>query len=581
MEFRKILPKKSSMNIERYSYLSNQELKEIIDQFDIFFQLVLQLHLFMPKNSKSVELSNLMTKILSRKESVQFMYNLSPVKVYLNDFNIYRQHMLRTLKEKERKNLPVNLSIEDNCWKEIYDKILERAREADLYMDLPKIALRPTPAEEGKNLEEAIEEQIETIAKKKRNRELGFDDDGCIANKEIKEEYFKIKIEEDVCNVREVQVCQYELELWKKEIFFEFYPQSSILQAPVLETYDVLHTISKLPRINNRDKTKFLKLLTPLFNKQYIPIFHKKGLKISTSYKFSHLDDCLLLMGLNRFGTKNFGLIQNIFLPHKTVNEIKNRYKNCTRFKSIHNIIKHWKYKQTLPLTPLEEINFEKARRWFGYNNYNLIQKYFLPNRNCRFLKLNFENDSKLLGKRAQMELTESEKKKIQNDINFELFRLNYPQERTRLAIICEDKEYQKKKMRIYNMMTDAANEKTMPRKKKRRRAKKEKKEKKTTELFNFENNEGIWEAEMPTTSRRKKILNKIELLDKHYFKNPQKKKEKFEINVQSSMKDSAAEVWVLEPTIEELDNAQSVFLANSSDYSEHEGKIFEKFIMN
>ena len=50
------------------------------------------------------------------------------------------------------------------------------------------------------------------------------------------------------------------------------------------------------------------------------------------------------------------------------------------------------------------------------------------------------------------MELTESEKKKIQNDINFELFRLNYPQERTRLAIICEDKEYQKKKMRIYNM---------------------------------------------------------------------------------------------------------------------------------
>ena len=584
MEFRKILPKKCSVNVERYSYLSNQELKEIIDQFDIFFQLVLQLHLFMPKNSKSVELSNMITKILSRKESVQFMYNLTPVKVYLNDFNIYRQHMLRTLKEKERKQLPIKMNVEDSFWKKIYDKILEKAREVDVYMDLPKIVVNPGAVfpREGKHLEEAIEEQIETIAKKKKNRELGFDDDGCIANKEIREEYIKIRIEEDVCNIREVEVCQYELELWKKEIFFEFYPQSSILQAPVLETYDVLHTISKLPGINNRDKTKFLKLLTPLFSKQYIPIFHKKGLKISTSYKFSHLDDCLLLMGLNRFGTKNFGLVQNIFLPHKTVNEIKNRYKNCTRFKSIHNIIKHWKYKQTIPLTRLEEINFEKARRWFGYNNYNLIQKYFLPNRNCRFLKLNFENDSKLLGKRSQMELSETENRKIRNDINFELFRLNYPQERTRLAIICEDKEYQKKQMRIYNMMSDTIAEKPTQRRRRKKRQRRDKRpgdklrepaDAQATQKWKT----GVAEAK----EKKKKSLNKIQLLDKRYFKKSKAQpQEKRTINVQSSQVESK-EVWVLQPTIEELDQARSLFLSKSPNYSESKGKFYEIFDMN
>jgi hypothetical protein len=289
-------------------------------------------------------------------------------------------------------------------------------------------------------------------------------------------------------------------------------------------------------------------------------------------------------MGLNRFGTKNFGLVQNIFLPHKTVNEIKNRYKNCTRFKSIHNIIKHWKYKQTFPLTHLEEINFEKARRWFGYNNYNLIQKYFLPNRNCRFLKLNFENDSKLIGKRSQMELTDVENRKVQNDINFELFRLNYPQERTRLAIICEDKEYQKKQMRIYNMMSDTIIEKPVQRRKRRKRQKKEKKNPhKDSGLFYLPESKDIWDLDFnkQKEKKKKKVLNKIQLLDKKYFKNNKKceKKEKLKINIQSSHIDPD-NIWVMEPTIQELDKATSLFLEQSSQYSENNKSIYEVFNM-
>ena len=554
MEFRKILPKKSSANVERYWYLSNQELKEIIDQFDIFFQLVLQLHLFMGKNSKSVELSNMLTRILSKKESVQFLYNLTPVKVYLNDFNIYRQHILRTLREREARRIELQPKREDFFWKKVYDKILERAREFDLQMDLPDVKA-VSKGKQGRTLEEEIERQIDSIAKKQRDRELGFDDDGCIAHKELKEEYIKIRVEEDVVDAREVEVCQYELELWKKELFFEFYPQSSVLQAPVLETFEVLDTITNLPRINDRDKSKFLKLLGPLFSRQYIPVFHKKGLKISTSYKFSHLDDCLLLMGLNRFGTKNFALIQGIFLPRKSVNEIKNRYKNCTRFKSIHNIIKHWKYKQTVPLTRLEEINFEKGRRWFGYNNYNLIQKYFLPNRNCRFLKLNFEHNQKLLGKRAQVELTDAEKRKVANDINFELFRLNYPQERTRLALVCADKEFEKKQIRIYSMISEPVQEQSLP-KKRRRRAKKQKKRAAR----------GGWE---------KKVYSKAKLLDRKIFSGKGRPKEEFQIDFRSAGLEN--QLWVLEPEEEEMESALETFVSGSSGrWNPHREQLYE-----
>ena len=95
-------------------------------------------------------------------------------------------------------------------------------------------------------------------------------------------------------------------------------------------------------------------------------------------------------------------MIQKYFLSFKSLDEIKNRFKNLTRFKSNMNIIKNWKILQIANLTTDEEMNLRKGKIWFGEENYALISKYFLPQRTAKFLRLNDNNDQKLAIKRSQ-----------------------------------------------------------------------------------------------------------------------------------------------------------------------------------
>ena len=60
------------------------------------------------------------------------------------------------------------------------------------------------------------------------------------------------------------------------------------------------------------------------------------GEKMATSVsnnnrrKFSRMDDNMMILGLQEFGQKNMEQIRVHWLPRKTVNEIKHRYKNLT-----------------------------------------------------------------------------------------------------------------------------------------------------------------------------------------------------------------------------------------------------------
>ena len=46
--------------------------------------------------------------------------------------------------------------------------------------------------------------------------------------------------------------------------------------------------------------------------------------------KFTYVDDNFLLLGLRQYGYKEIELIRQNWLPNKTANEIRHRYKNMT-----------------------------------------------------------------------------------------------------------------------------------------------------------------------------------------------------------------------------------------------------------
>ena len=71
--------------------------------------------------------------------------------------------------------------------------------------------------------------------------------------------------------------------------------------------------------------------------------------------KFTHVDDNFLLLGLRQYGYKEIELIKQNWLPNKTSNEIKHRYKNMTCAKAPDNIIKRWKNTHNVPLNENEE----------------------------------------------------------------------------------------------------------------------------------------------------------------------------------------------------------------------------------
>lgn len=189
----------------------------------------------------------------------------------------------------------------------------------------------------------------------------------------------------------------------QQALSFQLSPQVSVLQSPTLETLSLVsQAVQK--QLDPERKLSLLKELVPFIKKNYVPVFLdgvKSTQKTSQPQKFSNADDVLLLNGLVKFGSKNMELIQKIYLPHKNAEEIKNRFKNLTRFKSQKNIVKNWKISEIAPLTELERVNLEKGKIWFGDKNYLLISRYFLPSRDPQFLEINDLNDPKLLAKRS------------------------------------------------------------------------------------------------------------------------------------------------------------------------------------
>ena len=176
---------------------------------------------------------------------------------------------------------------------------------------------------------------------------------------------------------------------------FEFAPQISVLQCPALEAQNLLEEAVRkgLPRDR---KLALLAELVPLLRREYIPLLGEET--AAGANKFSAVEDALLLNGLRRHSCKQLQAVQAQFLPHKSLEEVRNRYKNLTRQKAPLNTVKAWKLRETQPLCPAELRNLEKGQLWFGPHNARLIARYFLPARSEQCVARQLD----LLQKRAE-----------------------------------------------------------------------------------------------------------------------------------------------------------------------------------
>eukprot|EP00347_Sterkiella_histriomuscorum_P003024 403365884 len=236
-------------------------------------------------------------------------------------------------------------------------------------------------------------------------------------------------------------------------------PQVSYFQSPLLEIApDIIQQLSKSNQ-DSKTQMKFLNSYTPLINQYLLPSIYNflpKGCLSHNNYsnhpffkqmhkklefsldgqpipapgpnqihnnrrKFSYVDDNFLLLGLRQYGYKEVEQIRDNWLPNKTTNEIKHRYKNLTCAKAPDNIIKRWKVTHNIPLNDNEEKLLAKAVKWFGANTnrWVLISKCFLPNRSPQFLKMEYQNivaDHSRAEKFGQHMLSEGD----EEDKNFE-----------------------------------------------------------------------------------------------------------------------------------------------------------------
>ena len=183
--------------------------------------------------------------------------------------------------------------------------------------------------------------------------------------------------------------------------------QYSFFQSPILDILPIITQFVNKKSFTKEETIKILKEFFPFINPLYLPIFNNKfkhnkkfnnniiNEKSKIKYfkkKFSIIDDNLLLIGLRNHGKKNLNYIQQLWLPFRTIEEIKNRIKNLTCNSAPQNIIKKNKILNETMLTIDEFYLFIKGLEWFGYKNkFNLISRYFLPERNSEFLE-NFFN---------------------------------------------------------------------------------------------------------------------------------------------------------------------------------------------
>ena len=108
--------------------------------------------------------------------------------------------------------------------------------------------------------------------------------------------------------------------------------------------------------------------------------------------KFNYVDDSLLLLGIYFHGKKNYETIKQLWLPARSTEEIKHRIKNLVCQNAPLNIIKKFKTMNENALNSKDFLKFLKGIQWFGLKNkWNLISRYFLPEKTSDYLENFFE----------------------------------------------------------------------------------------------------------------------------------------------------------------------------------------------
>ena len=208
--------------------------------------------------------------------------------------------------------------------------------------------------------------------------------------------------------------------------------QLSFFQPPILEILPLLVNFI-IKRTFTRDETiKILKDLFPFTNPLYFPISKKfrhstyiincnnnisgnnnninndnninnndnennennnqNQKKKKMRKKFNYVDDSLLLLGIYFHGKKNYDTIKQLWLPGRSTEEIKHRIKNLVCQNAPLNIIKKYKTMNENPLSAKDFLKFLKGIQWFGLKNkWNLISRYFLPEKTSDYLENFFE----------------------------------------------------------------------------------------------------------------------------------------------------------------------------------------------
>jgi len=161
--------------------------------------------------------------------------------------------------------------------------------------------------------------------------------------------------------------------------------QQSIFQVPLLElARQLVHSEHRHKRMARGEVRTLLSEFAPaLINCELLPLDLK-----TTSHRvkdaFTPLDDVLLVQSLHM--TKNPAAIQDLWLPHKSIVQIKNRIKNLKSKKyrprnEIQKRIMQLLDMKKQPFSPDELRALQRGLTWFQPQRLPLVQKYFLPHR--------------------------------------------------------------------------------------------------------------------------------------------------------------------------------------------------------
>ena len=207
--------------------------------------------------------------------------------------------------------------------------------------------------------------------------------------------------------------------------------QLSFFQPPILEILPLLVNFIIKRTFTREETIKILKDLFPFTNPLYFPISKKfrhstyiincnnnisannnnnanndaninsndnndnndqNPKKKKMRKKFNYVDDSLLLLGIYFHGKKNYDVIKQLWLPGRSTEEIKHRIKNLVCQNAPINIIKKYKTMNENPLNAKDFLKFLKGIQWFGLKNkWNLISRYFLPEKTSDYLENFFE----------------------------------------------------------------------------------------------------------------------------------------------------------------------------------------------